>query len=254
MKKAYGLLICLMVVLLLAGCGTSPGTSTTSGTVNKNAGISVNFEGFWEFEEGDIMYVKGATFVLLSQGGEPDTDGIFSISTTRPRFFWEVMRGDQSGFATFDYIVNSETEILVSSTDAQWANGIWRKRDDISFDSDHPLTGYWQLRWRDSARGETGVQILNILPFGWGFRYTCDDNYYLISRCPIEYDDGNPFEFREIETSGTREISMTMRTKFFYELDGDDLIVSIDTNRSRFGGITRSGINNPSAPIRFTKR
>jgi len=211
MKKFMGVFISLAFVLLLAGCGSSP----------RAPAIEVNWDGFWVFEEGDIMYVKNDVFVLFSQGGIIQYDGLFHYNDARSQFRWGLVG---SGYVIFNYTVKSESEIVVRSEKASWANGTWRKSKEPLFKSDNPLVGYWYDKLDEKRKF-----VVLILPSGEGFWYNVENDIHLTGRRLIEYDDKNPFQFSFVRKEETRETVLSYAEGYTYSFsvdkDGNEILL-----------------------------
>ena len=210
-KTVFMGIIVLTSVLAFSACSSS-NAAVSQNDINSSYDF---FDGFWDMPDGNIMYVKKAAFVIFTQGGEHGLNGVFGCNDTL--FEWDIDKGKWIG--PFNYTKKSNSEFLVSSEKNPMANGIWKKSNGISFTSNNPLVGYWE-----SATTQ-GLQILHIVPFGWGTWYFCDTNGHIISRKEIEFDDNKHSEFSEPVTSGTREFAMTHYNKFNYTFDGPDLLV-----------------------------
>ena len=208
-KTVFIGIIVLTSVLAFSAC------SSSSAAVSQKADEYFSLAGFWEMPDGDIMYAKEFAVDIITQDGQRVLSGL--IASSDKQFRWDLDKDEFIGY--FNYTINSNSEIMVSYKHNPEVNGIWKKSNGISFSSNNPLVGYWE------SRTTQDLQILHILPFGWGTWYFCDTNGHIISRKEIEYDDNKPSEFSEPVISSTREFSMTTYYKFNYTFDGPDLLV-----------------------------
>jgi len=184
MKKKKILFISILIItvfiaaIFTAGCASSPERSQAAGASAQTA----FFNGFWELPNGQIIYIQYNAFVLYSFDFSVTNTGIILYSDSEI-----LLNLDSEEYALFGYSKVSQNINVTSSEGNEFANGIWTKNAGLSFADGgrNPIEGYWV-----EIDGEY-VNILHILPNGWGILYECDEDLDILVKSSVLYE-GNP--------------------------------------------------------------
>ena len=238
----------LIMGIFIGGCTSAqPSTQVYVGT----GGISVtpvratvSLDGYWELPEGDIFLFERNAFVLFFPDGDIDLNGVL-YNITDEEIILQLYNNMSVGYFQFPYNILSDGNIEISF-ELSWANGIWKKRNDLNDElrnavSDNPVLGYWERK-----QGQQ-ITIYHFLQNGIGFQYTTELNYLLdgarggdIRFGKITFDPSSPLERFQLESiAGDNQSSMTMRWERQCVMDENDLLIGMGDDISRYGKYTR---------------
>jgi len=187
------------------------------------------FEGFWEMPNKQIMHFHNNVLTYMEADLKKMINtGVFTHTNrqfvyTGNNFLLQFNAGSYNECA---YTPVPEGIKVTTNNPANPANGVWKKRKDISqttYNSNNPFVGYWESKTKDK------IQILNVSAYGWGDWYTCSPDYLLVSKEMIDYDNNIPLKFTYESEIGDG-ISVTYSVD--YSFDGGDLLVG--TNKVRY--------------------
>ena len=238
----FGLVIFSVFVI---GCVSTQSNPDTGG-IPEAAPVFADFslDGYWELPEGDIFLFEKNAFVLFYPNGDIDLNGVL-YDITDEEIILQLYANMVVGYFQFPYNILPDGNIEVSFR-LDWANGIWRKRNDLNEElrndvSVNPVLGYWER-----TEGQE-ITIYHFLQNGNGFQYRTDLNYLLngtgggdVTFGTITFDSELPLDrFQLRRTTGDNQSSFSMNMTMRCVIDENVLLIGSGEDLSRYGSFTR---------------
>jgi len=225
-------MFCITAALLITACANVPVASAQN----------ISFDGYWEMPNGWIVLFKERIFLFVN----PDDGRLMGGSGGSGRFAIDarhfILQPARSDAITFDYTVIDSGSIRVIDNGGinAWANGTWRKRNDIRGTAvNNRIIGYWEGK-RGNNTWLLYIAGRDIMPSDYdGFLFIFDQGNSLDMIFDLWFEDRYPSTFL-VTQPGTDVFMLPFR------FDGADLLIDDGQLQWFFG--------TQNTEIRFVRR